>query len=74
MNYYVFTYRSLTFAQKSVKILDKAGIPSSIVRPPAEAAIGGCSYGVKIKANKYNAAVAALSSGGLTALRILETD
>lgn len=74
MTYCIFTYRSLTFAQKGVRILDKAGIASSIVRPPSEESPGGCSYGVKIRANKLNSAVAALNKAGVTALKILHID
>ncbi len=74
MNYRIFVYRSLTFAQKSARILARARIGSSVVRPPAESPQEGCAYGVKIKADKLAAAAAALDKAGLAALRIIQSD
>ncbi len=74
MNYCIFVYRSLTFAQKSVRALDRAGIPSSVMRPPAQNAKEGCAYGVKVRAPKCAAAAAALNRAGLATQNVLQSD
>ncbi len=74
MNYCIFVYRSLTFAQKGVRALDRSGIPSSVVRPPAQDAKDGCAYGVKVRAPKCAAAAAALNRAGLPPQKVLQSD
>ncbi len=48
MLYYFLTCRSLTYAQRSAKVLERAGITASIRRTPKGIAKEGCGYSVKV--------------------------
>ena len=62
--YYLITCRSLTYAQKVARALDRAGITATILRTPQGISREGCSYCVKVSERR-----------GALALRVLnETD
>ena len=64
MVYYLITCRSLTYAQKAARTLERVGITAALMRTPKGLSSEGCSYCVKV--SERRAAVA---------LRILkETD
>lgn len=48
MVYYLIVCRSLTYAQRTAKALERGGISSSMIRTPKSIAKEGCGYGVKI--------------------------
>ena len=48
MVYYLITCRSLTYAQKAARALERAGITASIMRTPQGLSREGCSYCVKV--------------------------
>ena len=48
MVYYLITCRSLTYAQKAARALERVGITASIMRTPQGLAREGCSYCVKV--------------------------
>ena len=72
MKYYYFVFRSLTFAQKGSRALDKAGLSSSICRPPSELNSEGCAYSLKVNETKKTAALSALNRAGISVGKILE--
>lgn len=52
MFYYLLTARSLTYAQKSMRILTRYGVTAVLVRTPREISDRGCGYSVKVS-EKY---------------------
>lgn len=48
MVYYFIMCRSLTYAQKSARTLERAGITGRVVRAPKGISSSGCSYAVKV--------------------------
>ncbi|MCL2568938.1 MAG: DUF3343 domain-containing protein [Oscillospiraceae bacterium] len=61
MVYYLITCRSLTYAQKAARALERAGITAHIMRTPKGLSKEGCSYSVKVSEQR-----------GPLALRILK--
>ena len=45
----LLTYRSLTYAQKAAKILERARVYAAIVRTPQELTREGCGYALKVR-------------------------
>lgn len=48
MDYYFLLCRSLTYAQRTVAILERGGLSAYLTRVPQTVAVKGCGYGVKI--------------------------
>lgn len=48
MVYYLIVCRSLTYAQRGVRRLERAGISAYLVRAPRLIAKAGCAYCVKV--------------------------
>jgi hypothetical protein len=59
MQHYLISCRSLTYAQRAVRVLERAGITASAVRTPQSVAAGGCGYCVSVS-YKYGVRAAAL--------------
>ena len=57
--------RSLTTAQKSAKVLQRAGIFAAVTKAPQGANPGGCTYGVKIAQRNLEAALHTLERAGI---------
>ena len=68
-NYYL-TCRSLTFAQRSFKVLSMAGIKNILIRIPQEISGGGCGYALKIKGDLYLRAIGELKKYSLLPKRV----
>ncbi len=62
--HYLIIIRSLTYAQRAAKALERAGIMSYLVRPPIELSGKGCSHALKIRADNYEKAEKVLRDGG----------
>ena len=65
MNNYYITFRSITGAQKAVKILERAGISTAMQRTPKNMVTEGCGYAVKVREDKSAAAIRLLRSSGV---------
>ena len=61
LNYFIMC-RSLTYAQKAARVLERSGIAASVSRPPAEVSGEGCAYAVRIAEKNLPAALVALKS------------
>lgn len=57
MVYYLITCRSLTYAQKAARALERAGITASIMRTPKGLSREGCSYCVKVSERRASLAL-----------------
>lgn len=65
MVYYLITCRSLTYAQKAARALERAGITAIVTRPPIGLSKEGCSYSIKVSEKKISHALVVLKSSGL---------
>lgn len=72
MTNYLLTYRSLTYAQKTSKILERAGIGVSIVRTPQEISSEGCGYALKIRSGELKRALTLLRVSDASPKRVFE--
>ena len=72
MIYYLIICRSLTYAQRSAKALERAGITATVLKTPQNIAAEGCGYSVKVPINRLNNAVLTLKKVSLDPRRIFE--
>lgn len=70
MLYYLIMCRSLTYAQRIVKLLERSGIRGAILRAPHSIATDGCGYCVKISDSFISRAIAILRSNDLLPKRV----
>ncbi len=68
---YLLTYRSLTYAQRAARILERAGVTGSLTKVPKDASARGCAYCVAVPARHRDRAVAVLTGAGLAPERVL---
>jgi len=68
--YYLLICRSLTYAQRSAKALEHAGITAIVTRVPAMLSSSGCGYGVKLSAKHISNALVVLANANLHPLKI----
>lgn len=72
---YLLMCKSLTYAQRSSRTLEHAGITSVITKAPKSATGIGCGYCVKVTEKKLASALAALNAAGLGPSRVfLQTE
>ena len=64
MTQYLIMCRSLTKAQSSAKLLERAGITAAVVKAPQNLSSGGCGYAVSLH-RKFDEAVSLLCPGEL---------
>lgn len=62
---YLIICRSLTYAQRTAQVLDRAGIPGHIMRAPRSISGDGCSHGVRIGERWLTRALEVLNRDGL---------
>ena len=53
----IILFRSLTYAQRGVRVLGGEGIPSTLIKAPADTSSRGCAYAVVISKRKLKDAV-----------------
>lgn len=70
MEHYLILARSVTFAQRMQKALERAGIRCRIARAPRDLTDAGCAYTVRVSAADIHAAVAVLSRAALPPVQI----
>ncbi len=66
MVYYLIVCRSLTYAQRSAQMLERAGITAYVLRSPKVIAGEGCSYAVKVSERNLPDALVVLKRVGLS--------
>ena len=66
MTNYLMICRSLTYAQKAAKALERAGITVSVTRTPQEISEKGCSYCVKVPERRLSQSLVTLKNSGLS--------
>ena len=65
MVYYLILCRSLTYAQRTARVLEQSGISGHVMRTPRSIAGEGCGYCVKISEKQLNKALMLLRREGL---------
>ena len=68
---FLLTFRSLTYAQRAARVLERAGVTGTVSRVPKAAATKGCAYCVVVAARHREAAVHILTSAGLAPERTI---
>jgi hypothetical protein len=63
--------RSLTYAQRAARVLERSGITAVITRAPQGTTDVGCAYCVKVWENRLKDALSALRQSGLGPNRVL---
>ena len=70
METYLLIARSVTHAQRMVRILENCGIRAGLFRAPAGLTTHGCSYAVRIRAEQLLSARSCLDKADLQPLGI----
>lgn len=70
MVYYLILCRSLTYAQKTARVLERAGISNHIMRTPKRIAAEGCGYCVKISERRLAGSLVQLKQNNLSPKQI----
>lgn len=71
---YLIMCRSLTYAQRSSRVLEKAGITSGIQKAPSGLSKSGCSYCVTVSYNRFQQALNIIKREGLLQGKVFELD
>ena len=74
MQYTIIMLRSLTYAQRAARTLERMGFYVSVTKAPQELAQTGCHYGVKVRAAALDDALAVLEKAGFRAGQIIGLD
>ena len=70
----VLVARSITYAQRMCRVLEREGLFCRYFRPPAALTQGGCGYGVRLRREDLEAGLAALAGWDLLPKRIFEKE
>ena len=62
---YIIMCRSLTYAQRTSRVLEHAGMAASIMRAPQGLDAGGCAYCIKISERRLDDALSLMSREGI---------
>ncbi len=62
---YLITCRSLTYAQRTARVLEKHGITAIVAKAPGHIIGEGCAYGVQVREHRFAEAVQAVRAAGL---------
>ena len=73
MNYYL-TCRSLTYAQRLSRTLDRAGIRNTVVRTPSGMSSEGCGYSVRIREELLSESMRVLRYSGMPPRKVFRVD
>ena len=68
--YYLIISRSLTHAQRTASLLERAGIHAPIQRAPKLVAEEGCSHAVRVAEHQLSKALTLLNRAEMTPARI----
>ena len=74
MVYYLIICRSLTYAQRTAAVLERAGITARILRSPKSIAGEGCSHAVKVSERRLAEALVLLNRAELKPTRVYFTE
>lgn len=67
---YLLMCKSLTYAQRAARLLERSGISSIITKAPKSATGVGCSYCLKIRETRLAASLKILNESGFGPVRV----
>lgn len=70
MVYYLIICRSLTYAQRTAAMLERAGINAHIMRSPKSISETGCSHAVKVSERRLTDSLTILNRVGMSPNRV----
>lgn len=70
MPQYLLLCRSLTYAQRASRLLERSGITAIITRVPRAAVASGCNYSIKVREKRLADSLRILNEGGLGPSRV----
>lgn len=70
MLYYLVLCRSLTYAQRAAKLLERSGITAIVTKIPKNAAGSGCNYCIKVSESRLTLALRILNNNGFGPNRV----
>ncbi len=70
MQYYLLVCRSITYAQRAMKVIENAGVSAAVIRLPKNISIDGCGYCVRVPMRSIVTALSAVKQAGLPPVRI----
>ena len=56
----IILFRSLTYAQRGVRVLGAGGVPATIIKAPPGLSDRGCTYGAGVASRRLEAALRVL--------------
>ena len=71
---YLLTCRSLTYAQRGARALERAGITGTVSRAPRNVSLGGCGYCIIVSAKNRERAITVLAQAGLRPEKIFRRE
>ncbi len=66
---YLLTCRSLTYAQRASKLLERSGITAIVTKIPQGASVSGCNYSIKVSESRLSLALQILNNNGFSPLK-----
>lgn len=69
LHYYIMC-RSLTYAQRAARVLERSGITAILTRAPRSISYEGCLYCIKVSEKRLSEALRALKKAGFNSSRI----
>jgi len=70
MPYYLIMCRSLTYAQRAARALERDGISGIVTKAPQGVVQEGCAYCVKVSERRLADSLTALNGGGFEPSRV----
>ena len=70
MEHYLILARSVTYAQRMQRVLERGGIRSQVFRAPHDLTDRGCAYAIKISPRDLTAALAMFHGERLNPVKI----
>lgn len=70
MLHYLLMCKSLTYAQRAARSLERSGVSSIISKAPKSATGIGCNYCVKVKESRLAASLKILNDAGFGPVRV----
>jgi hypothetical protein len=67
---YLLMCRSLTYAQRASKLLERSGITAIITKIPQSVVGGGCQYCIKVNESRLTLALSLLNRNGFSPFRV----
>lgn len=67
---YILMCKSLTYAQRSARTLERAGITSTVSKAPSKTSKNGCAYCIKVSARVRAEALSILNNAGIPPSRV----